>query len=127
MTHLETLRIEYYKRSLYAFTLKAFEVLHNGEKPLVSWHIEEVCKIIQSNVERIIRGDDKTHDVIINIPPRSLKSIICSICMPAWAWTLDPSLKILNVSYAAHLSTDHNSKTRRLIESEWYRESFPHV
>jgi predicted phage terminase large subunit-like protein len=47
--------------------------------------------------------------------------------MPAWAWIIDPSLKFVNVSYTADLSTDHNGKTRRLIESDWYRESFPHV
>lgn len=47
--------------------------------------------------------------------------------LPAWAWTVDPTLRIVTGSYSASLSTDHAVKSRDIIKSEKYRRLFPEV
>jgi phage terminase large subunit-like protein len=46
---------------------------------------------------------------------------------PAWAWTNDPSLRILTASYSGDLATDHAVKSRDIIQSDKYRAYFPEV
>jgi len=121
------LQAEAFKRDFYKFVLKAFEIMHNGQTPATNWHIEEMCIIAQSEVDRIIKGKKRDKHVICNVPPRSLKSFVWSVCLPAWAWSKAPHLKFVNVSYSADLSNEHNGKTRNLIESEWYSELFENV
>lgn len=118
---------ESFKRDFYKFVLKAFELLHNGAKPVTNWHIKYMCDVAQEKVERVVKRLPRDKHVLCNIPPRSLKSFVWSVCLPAYTWTLDPSLHITNVSYAGSLSIQHNGDTRRIIESEWYQELFPYV
>jgi predicted phage terminase large subunit-like protein len=77
--------------------------------------------VLQSEIERIIAGQRKTKDIIINVPPRSLKSFVTTVCLPAWAWVKDARLKFIGSSYSMDLSIEHNVFTRRLVESEWYQ------
>lgn len=121
---LIAIRKEQLKNSFYDFVIDAFEVLNPTEKLISNWHIEDICDVLQKEIERIIRGEKKEKDIIINIPPRSLKSIVCTVCLPAWAWTKDPSLKFIGTSYSSELSTEHNMYTRKIVESEWYKMLF---
>jgi predicted phage terminase large subunit-like protein len=65
--------------------------------------------------------------LIINLPPRCLKSHIGSIALPAYMLGLDPTKKIVCVSYSQSLSEKHGLDCRRLIEHPWYRTVFPGV
>lgn len=111
-----------FTKSFYQFVLKSFEVLNPGQRLVDNWHIEYLCNELQSEIERVIRGDPKEQDLIINIPPRSLKSFICSVCLPVWAWLINPAFKTISTSYSSHLSTEHNLASRRLVESFWFAE-----
>ena len=75
------LQAEAFKRDFYKFVLKAFEIMHNGQKPATNWHIEEMCIIAQSEVDRIIEGKKRDKHLICNVPPRSLKSFVWSVCL----------------------------------------------
>jgi hypothetical protein len=46
----------------------------------------------------------ETLQLIINLPPRHLKSLMASIAFPAWCLGHDPSAQILCVSYAQDLA-----------------------
>ena len=48
--------------------------------------------------------DGHTRRLIVNIPPRHLKSLASSIALPAWLLGHDPTLAIVNVSYGQELS-----------------------
>src|SRR5437667_10124717 len=48
--------------------------------------------------------EGKIRRLIINLPPRHLKSLIASIAFPAWCLGHDPSAQILCVSYAQDLA-----------------------
>jgi len=115
---------ELYRRSFYQFTLKAFEVLNHSQTLEDNWHIQYLCDELQKETLRITEGLPKEKDLIICIPPRSLKSFIATVCLPVWSWVTNPSFKTISVSYSAQLSIEHNVLSRRLVESDWYQSLF---
>lgn len=50
--------------------------------------------------------------------------MIVTIMSTAWLWTNYPHLKVITASYSNDLSIEHTLKTRRIIESDWYKELF---
>src|SRR4051812_38631438 len=63
------------------------------------------------------------HDVkrlLINIPARHGKSLMCSVLYPAWLWLHYPETKLLKVSYSLNLATFHQNMFRRLVSSPLY-------
>jgi len=118
---------EKYKRSFYEFSLKAFEVLHNGQSMNENWHIEYLCDVLQQEAERIIAGSPRTKHLLINVPPRTLKSELVNVFFSVYLWVLDDSLKVISSSYSNELSVALSTQARRLIESDWFIEHFPNV
>lgn len=106
------------------FFVPAFNVLEPGTKLQMNWHIPYLCDELQKEIERIARREEKEHDLIINIMPRSLKSYIVTILLNAWTWAKYPELKFVTTSYASSLSVEHSGKTRKLIKSDWYQDNF---
>jgi predicted phage terminase large subunit-like protein len=104
------------ERSFCYFTKTAWKVLEPETELLWNWHhalvAEHLIATLNGQITRLI----------INIPPRYMKSIMASICFPAWCWVKKPSLRFLFSSYSASLSTKHSKDRRDLIESAWYRE-----
>lgn len=103
------------------------EVLEPDTKLDDNWHIKYLCDVAQAEIERIARHDPKTTDVVINVPPRSLKTHIWTICLCPWAWTRFPHMRMINLSYTEKLSTPHCMESRRLIESAWYQSMWGDV
>ena len=97
------------------------------DDPVYNWHIEYLCKELQTMVERVANREEKLYDLIINIPPGTSKSTIVTVMLPAWAWTIDPRIRALSASYSASLSTDHAVKSRDIIKSDKYKEYFPEI
>lgn len=85
-----------------------------------NWHIEFLCDELQKVAERVFKGLSKEHDVIINIPPGTTKSTICSIMFPAWVWTRMPTARVICGSYAYQLSMDLSRKSRDVVQSDKY-------
>ena len=61
----------------------------------------------------------------INLPPRYLKSVICSVLFPAWVLGRNPAARIICISYSSELTNYHSNDFRRVIRSKRYREMFP--
>jgi predicted phage terminase large subunit-like protein len=97
------------------------------KKPIWNWHIEYLCDELQEVAERVIRGEAKPYDLIINMPPGQTKSLIVSIMFPAWLWTVMPSAKIICASYYDDLTVALSVKSRMIIESDEYKRLFPWV
>lgn len=118
----EQVRSEVCKRSLYEFVLEFWDVVEPGRQFRDNWHIKVIC----DHLEAVSRGDIKR--LIINIPPRHMKSLICGVFWPVWTWIENPEHRWLCTSYAQTLSTRDAIKSRRLIQSDkfnrWYGESF---
>ena len=69
--------------------------------------------------------EGKIRRLIINLPPRHLKSLMASIAFPAWCLGHDPSAQILCVSYAQDLADKLARDCRSIMMSPWYRRIFP--
>lgn len=72
-----------------------------------NWHLDAICHAL----DQVRLG--KTRRLIINLPPRSLKSVIASVAFPAFVLGHDPSKRIICVSYAQDLATKHSNDFRR--------------
>jgi len=102
-----------------AFVEKAFMYVNPGTPLCISWHIEAICFYLK----RMLRGDYRRG--IINLPPRSLKSFIVSVALPAWIHGQDPSARIITIAYGEELSKQHMMMYRQIMEADWYRSLFP--
>jgi predicted phage terminase large subunit-like protein len=63
--------------------------------------------------------------LIVNVPPRNLKTITFNIALSAFMLGHDPRLRIFAISYGERLAEDHATLFRKVIESDWYRRIFP--
>jgi predicted phage terminase large subunit-like protein len=86
-------------------------------------HVGEYILYLCESLERVYEGKDTR--VIVNLPPRHLKSILISIVWPAWLLGHNPKLRIAVVSHSQALARDLGLKTLRLVESDFYRDVFP--
>ena len=84
-----------------------------------NWHIDVIC----AELEKVMRGE--YNKLIINIPPRSLKSVICSVALPAYILGKNPRASIICASYSDSLASKLALDTRKIIESAWYHDLFP--
>lgn len=87
------------------------------------WHLEAIAEHLQA----VTRGEIRR--LVINVPPRTSKSSMVSVCFPAWTWAQSrkgplsgPHVQFLFASYAQSLSIRDSIKTRRLIESPFYQK-----
>jgi predicted phage terminase large subunit-like protein len=119
--HLQETSEAILRSSLYAFTWKVFETLHNGvnDRFIPNWHIEAICH----ELEEMHRGHNLR--LVITMPPRHLKSITTSVAYVAFLLGHDPSLSILVASYGKDLGSKHSEDFRRILESGWYKKLFP--
>jgi predicted phage terminase large subunit-like protein len=108
-------------RSLHEFVKAAWKYIDPAEF-VDNWHVEAICQ----HLEDVTFG--RCRRLIINIPPRHMKSLLVSVAWPAWTWSLiqssplsGPGVGFLSTSYAHSLSVRDNVKCRRLIDSPWYR------
>lgn len=63
--------------------------------------------------------------LIINVPPRSLKSHSASIAFPAWILGHDPAAQAICVSYAQDLAEKMARDCRALMQGRFYQRLFP--
>ena len=101
------------------FAARCFEELNPQTNLAMNWHLE----IIAAKLMEVRQG--KITRLIINLPPRHLKSLMASIAFPAWCLGHDPSAQILCVSYAQDLADKLARDCRSIMMSPWYRRIFP--
>jgi predicted phage terminase large subunit-like protein len=109
------------RSDLKTFLRQAFRQTYSGKEFMDNWHIDAI-------IYALIQGyEGKMPRLIINLPPRHLKSFIISVVWPAFILGRDPTAKIICVSYSDELGKTLARDFRRIIESEWYRKVFPEV
>jgi len=109
------------RRNFYAFVKAAWPVIEPGTEFADNWHVGVICAHLQAITEGRIRR------LIINLPPRGMKSSLVSVLWPAWEWCSDPTLRYLTSSRESDLSTRDALASRRLMTSAWYRARWGHV
>jgi len=108
-----------YRHNFGAFVHAAFQALY--KYPLeANWHIDHICFQIEKTVTNADRGR-----IVVSLPPRSLKSFILSVCLPAWLLGRDPAARIICASYSEDLAFKFSRDCRALMARRFYKEVFP--
>jgi len=107
------------RRDFASFARRAFAELNPQTRFLFGWHVE----IIAAKLAALLDG--RIRRLVINLPPRHLKSHLASVAFPAWCLGRNPSAQILCVSYAQELADKLSRDCRRIVASDWYRQLFP--
>ena len=95
---------------------QAWHVVEPATEFVPNWHIDAIA----DHLEAVTRGEILR--LLINIAPRSIKSLSVSVFWPTQVWTFNPAFRWLFGSYAQGLSTRDSVKSRRIIDSPWYQE-----
>lgn len=124
-----------YEDSLLDFTTAMWSCVEPG--PFQSnWHIEAICDHLEAVADRQIK-----HGLLINVPPRHMKSLGANVFFPAWVWSQNPNpeggalfpfqvqrnswrgpgVKFMHLSYEGQLATRDGVKCRRVVTSPRYQ------
>ncbi|MEW2919596.1 hypothetical protein AB1A64_21195 [Ruegeria sp. ANG10] len=98
-----------------------FDTLHQGTDRSFdpAWHVRAMCH----ELDNVRVGENKR--LIINIPPRCLKSVTVAVAYVAYLLGHNPSAKIIVASYGLDLARKHSEDCRRIMSARWYRGMFP--
>lgn len=115
LPNLDEVRAELARRSLSRYIREAWQVIEPGTEYLHNWHIDAISEYLTAVTQgQILR-------LLINMPPRYMKSISVSVMWPTWSWIDRPSSRWIFASYSQSLSTKHSVDRRTIIQSDWYR------
>ena len=92
-----------------------------------NWHIKLICNELQEMAERVAAGLPKKHDLIINIPPGSSKTVCVSVMFPVWCWVKWFWMRFITVSYASFLSLESAEYSRDVVKSQRFKTLFPEL
>lgn len=105
-----------------------------------NWHIDAICEHLEAV------ADWQINRLLINMPPRHMKSLAANAFYPAWIWAQDPNpdndpkypfairrnswrgpgAKFMHLSYESTLATRDGARCRRIIMSPSYQRLWGH-
>ena len=107
------------QHDLSTFIYQCFKELNPNTEYLHNWHID----LIASKLTEVMQG--KCKRLVLNMPPRSLKSIASSISFVAWVLGHYPTKRIICASYGLDLSRKLALDCRKILHAGWYQRTFP--
>ena len=107
------------RAELRCFVHKAFQTVFPGTPYLHNWHINAIV------FEMMEVHSGRTRRLLINQPPRSLKSLTISVAYVAWVLGHDPKKRIIVASYSSDFAAELHRQFRLLVDARWYRDIFP--
>jgi predicted phage terminase large subunit-like protein len=113
---LDEIDAELASRSLREFVKQAWVIVEPSTPFVPGWHIDAII----DHLEAVTKG--QIRNLLINVPPRHMKSLLVSVFWPSWEWIRFPERRWLYSSYGAQLTIRDSVKCRRLIESSWYQQ-----
>ncbi len=108
-------------RDLLTFVELAFAALEPGTVFKGNWHYEHICWILT----RVMRGEVRR--LIINVPPRSGKSVITSVAWPLYLLGQNPTRRVICVSHTEDLARKFSIDRRTVAQQPWYQNVFPEM
>lgn len=84
-----------------------------------NWHIDCMAEYLAAAQRQEVKR------LILNIPPRMMKSITVTVAWPAWLLGEDPRNRIIAGSYSKGLAVKHSIDSRRIMGRQWYLDAFP--
>lgn len=93
-----------------------WHLVEPGRELLWTWHLDLVC----AHLEAVTRGEIR--NLIINIPPGCMKSLLVCVFWPIWEWTINPTTTWMYASYDASLTIKQSNQAKQIVDSEWFQE-----
>lgn len=119
------------EESFVEFIRQAWHVIEPGGEGYVhGWHIDYIAEHLMALSEGVELQDGSLYNrLMIAVPPGSMKSLMVNVFLPAYEWgpMNKPHLRYICISHSQELAIRDGLKMRRLVESEWYCERWPHV
>jgi predicted phage terminase large subunit-like protein len=106
------------RNSLPTFIERVFAHLDPQTHYAPNWHID----LLADKLTQVASGSVRR--LIINVPPRSLKSICASVAFPAWVLGRDPAKRLICASYGQDLANKLARDTHTVMTSDWYQRAF---
>ena len=100
--------------SLAAFVRYMWPEIEPGTELVHNWHIGAIC----AELESVTRGE--VRELVICVPPGTLKSVIVSVMWPCWQWLARPHLRGLHISNSERLCVRDSRRARDIITSDRY-------
>lgn len=116
---LELAQRELMERHFHDFVKEAWAIVCPEEDYIDGWHIWALCAHLEAVAQGIIK------QLLINVPPGTMKSLLVCVFWPAWVWTTKRSKKFLFASYSDHLTLRDSIRCRDLVTSKWYQDRWP--
>ena len=103
--------------SFAAYVDYMWPILHPSTPFVRGWHIDLVCFAL----EQLAYGRVGGHELLVNIPPRMLKSILVNVLYPSWVWLWSPWAQIMGISGSENVARRDNMKMRHVLLSSRYQ------
>lgn len=118
----EVLRLaeaEIMRKSMPDFMRWAWPIDPSHAKNLTwNWHLDAICDHLQACKTGQIKR------LIVNVPPRTLKSWTVSVAYPAWIWTSNPETQFLVASADPQVALRDADMLRDMCASVAYKRMF---
>lgn len=107
-----------YRKDFLAFAMRCFAELYPHQKFIPAPYLRVLAAVLQACAE------GKITRLIINMPPRHMKSHMASVSLPAFWLGLRPSEAVMCISYAQEFTEVFARQSRQVMTSPWYHASF---
>lgn len=114
------IQAELARRSLAQFVRLSWSVLEPTDELIWNWHIDAMCLHVQA----LLEGRIPTNNLVINVPPGSMKSRVVSVATTPWMWLRDASWRAIYASGNPNVAIRDSVYARDLIDSDWYQSMF---
>jgi predicted phage terminase large subunit-like protein len=111
------------EHSLAEFVKAAWKVLLPGRRMDWGWHLDGLCRALEAFQARKFRR------LVVNVPPRSMKSLIVNVFYPLWVWIRDEEAtfggaghQFLTISHNQKLAVRDAANTRTILKSPWFQK-----
>ena len=105
------------RRDLRLFAQRAWSQII-PQTPIWNWHMSCIC----DHLSYVTQGDIRF--LMISLPPRHGKSLLCSVMWPAWHWLHNAGTQFITASVDDKLARRDSILSRRLIESPWFQSMY---
>ena len=83
------------ERSLVEFTKQAWKIVEPSSEFKDNWHLHLIAEHLEE-----LYFNPEAQDLLINVPPGCMKSLLVCVMWPAWVWAQDPGKRFMGASYS---------------------------
>jgi len=101
--------------SLHEFVKQAWHIVEPDTDFVDGHHVRLLCE----HLEAVFA--DTFKNLLINVPPGCMKSLLTCVFFPCWVWAMKPEARWMFASFSDKLSTRDSQRRRDIFQSDWFR------